>query len=610
MAQEIYNEGRVVGLSAWELFSKAALSNGVSPDKIPNESEWLSSMIGSGASLILKVPSGTTKGVHDYDLPNGSELSAAGIIIANPFMGTCEWDSNWAKKVTSYSSLLQNTTTSSPADDGSTVPYNSNYSEQECAACVSEFIKITDGLVYTKNATWIPTGDVPQKDIDPNFNESSTVVRLYVSATTTADIYVMLTGFTNKRILQGLSGFAVWGSGHSIGGSTDITANDWKNGGMIGPEIIPWATKIFFTVPSSAYSLVASLTRTIPSDTTYTIPAGGLDIDGITIKENAIDGTVKSNSFIDFNSINLTDYYTIHGTEFSSTPTLSENVSAAYVGATDGYNEVVAWYPGMTAANIAAEASAASPSSDNFYPPALYAAQISTTGTKTLVPLDVAAPGTVKGFKDSTQAFNYKTLLPDNYAIYHDTVNNIFSFVVDGESDTTKWASTAKFAYITGDYPKGELTVGTQKAQVITLTEPDGTTAYNLNGTSGTIEVGPTDNLTWDAMLKGLKGNKAVDVLGTKLHNLGNELKANNTIGITNAVTEAGANKVTLTGTNAVSMTSGVSNSSNVAILGNGQSIKVGTNFIEFGDGLRFYVAGGQGPGTANVPTGSIGVGW
>ena len=37
MAQEIYNEGRVVGLSAWEIYVKNALSDGVLPE---NDTGW------------------------------------------------------------------------------------------------------------------------------------------------------------------------------------------------------------------------------------------------------------------------------------------------------------------------------------------------------------------------------------------------------------------------------------------------------------------------------------------------------------------------------------------------------------------------------------------
>ena len=102
MPQEIYNEGRVVGLSAWELFVKQALGDGMSPEVIPNEQQWLTSMIGMGSSMILKISADTQAGVHDYPLPINSNLSAAGVIIANPFMGDCAWDSStWATKVLS-----------------------------------------------------------------------------------------------------------------------------------------------------------------------------------------------------------------------------------------------------------------------------------------------------------------------------------------------------------------------------------------------------------------------------------------------------------------------------------------------------------------------------
>ena len=603
MAQEIYNEGRVVGLSAWEIFMRESLGEGVSPENIPNERKWLSTMIGSGASMILKVPSGTTKGVHDFELPSGSSLSASNVIVANPFMGTCEWDSsNWATKVTSYSSLIENTSTSSPADDGSTVPYNSNYSESECAAAVSQFMKITDGIVYTKNGSWGATGDVPQKDIDPDFNNSSTVVRLYINADTTSDIYVLLTGFTNKRILQGIVGHAVLENGLSRGGSTDTIHNDWIDGGMLGPEIFPWAAKIVFSVPSSVYRLANSLIRTIPSDSTYTIPSGGLDIDGITINENAIDGDIRPNSIIDFNAINLVDYYNENNLMSS---VLSENISEGSFELNDSVNVMTAWYPGMTAAKIEAEAQAVTPSNDNFFPPAIYAVQATATGSQYLIPLDTAAPGTVKGFTDSDDAYNYKQLMPNNFALYHNTTNNTISFVTNS-ADPTDWPGTAQITFLTA--PKAEITAGDVTTQFIALTDSNGN-AYNTSGSGSDLVLGPANKVTWDDLLSALTTNKSVDVLGPKLRNLGNELVATNTIGITNTVTESGANKLTITGTNSVSMTATANMGTNLATMGTNQSIKSGTNFIEFSNGLRLYISPTS-PGTTNVPTGSIGIGW
>ena len=159
MPQEIYNEGRVVGLSAWEIFKRQALGNGVSENDIPNEREWLASMVGSGASMILRIPSGTQAGINDFELPSGSSLSAAGIIIANPFIGTCEYDesigaANWAKKVTSYGPLILNNQEHYPnpqhTEEVPEIPGDTDYSSY--INSINEFSKITDGIVYIKNA--------------------------------------------------------------------------------------------------------------------------------------------------------------------------------------------------------------------------------------------------------------------------------------------------------------------------------------------------------------------------------------------------------------------------------------------------------------------------
>lgn len=608
MPQEIYNEGRVVGLSAWEIYMKNALSNGVLPENIPTEPEWLTSMIGSGASMILRVPV-STSGIVDFDLPTGSALAAAGIVIANPFMGTCDWDDNltWATKVTSYGGLIQNDSEASPS--GASVPYDASYTDAQYVDCVSEFLKITDGIVYVKGATWIPTDDTPEKDIDPKFNQSTSTIRLYIGSPLTKEVRILLTGFTNKYILQGLSGHAVAEDGVSIGGSTDISNNNWPNGGMLGPEIAPWASKIIFIVPNSAYNLSNALTRTIPSDAEYT---EGTIADAYTFRNT--DGTIRANSVVDFNSITLTDYYDAN--TFSASPILNESVGAVSMGGGDSCNTITAWYPGMSAAKIT-ETQGLSTDAEKkarFFPPALYVAQITSTGAQRLVPIDTAAPGTVKGFEDPTKAYTYKQMLPNNYALYHNSVTNTYSFVTN-TNDPNVWSGTAKLEYLAE--PKVEITAGSEKAKFVALTHyNNGTyTDYVLTGASGTVPVGPSNNMSWENLLTSLKENKAVDVLGTKLHNLGTELTASNTIGITNKVDTIGADNVTLkAGSNPnvavnITATAATSDSKHLATFDNDTSIKVGTNFIEFGNGLRLYISGTN-PGTSGVPDGSIGIGW
>lgn len=704
MAQEIYNEGRVVGLSAWELFKRQALGNGVPEEDIPNEHQWLTAMIGAGSSMILKIsandPVVSEPGVHDFELPRGSNLSAAGVIIANPFVGDCEWDSSpnsqsWAKKVNSYGPLIQNDLGASPTSGN--VPYSGAYLDT-LKSSISEFIKVTDGIVYTKGATWIERavndtasyigtgsqtifpfeateqvisvaavtingtteenytldntqvpntitfteappenstitveyrrvsdGD-PAKDINPDFNNSTTVVRLYFDTKITKDFCILFTGFTNKRILQGVSGYAGVGEdGYSIGGSADTDFNNWENGGMLGPEIFPWSSKIVFSVPSLAYNMAITLARTIPLDSSgeppvYTFDDGDLSIAGIAIKQNSVYdpnlpeiGTIKPSSIIDFNSINLIDYYNQHYS-LSDRPILRELAINVALGINDSYNEIVAWYPGMDAAQIETELNRNPQSNANFFPPAIYAAQVTSSGEQSLVPLDVAAPGTVKGFTNATQAYNYKQLMTNNFALYQNTTTNNISFVIGNDPDPNTWLGLAKLEYLTA--PKAKITAGENMAKFVALTRADGTD-YSTAGTSNeVITVGPTGNLSWDNLLNSLSQDKKIDVLGDRLHKVGTELHNTNKVGIdaNNNISEIGSDTFTIRANavaDKVSITSAAGDNGNAKYVQfqTGSTVEVGTNFIKFSNGKKLYISPTD-PGTANVPEGSIGIGW
>ena len=626
MAQEIYNEGRVVGFSAWEIFYREAIANNVPPEDIPDEHQWLTAMIGSGASMILKVPSGTTVGVHDYELPNGSNLTAAGVVIASPFIGDCDWDSNmWAKKVTSYGALIKNNNSGYPSSTN--VPTDLPYKDSEYTECVAEFVKITDGIVFTKAAIWNDAvNPLPKKDINPDFNNSSTVVRLYVSAVPEHDVKILLSGFNNKRILQAVSGYST-GNG---GGSADLTNNNWKDGGMLGPEIIPWASKIVFSVPSSAFNNTTnSVTRTIPAGASVdskTVTSGSYSIHLTDLQNEQI----TTNPLIDFNSINLTEYYTTHS--FSGSPTIQNNVSDITAVGDSSYNILYAWYPGVSSSTLNSLTFA------KIFPPALYAARVTSTGTQTLVPLDTAAPGTVKCFKDSTQATNYTTVMPDNYAIYHDTVNNSFSFIYGGNT----YPVNGKVEYLTA--PKVQITAGSTSAKVLAMSNSSNQD-YATTGTAGTIQSSDTQsqNLKWDDLLTALTTNKSIDIVGTRLHALSEELTEHpdhnnlHTIGMTTSdnvdyigarwfminpdnTKSAAAAPNTWVGTNSVWVTSGVDSTDNTRYvnLNNGESpatVHLGANYVEFrdttynGNAIRLYICR-YNPGNTGIPVGSIGIGW
>jgi len=633
MAEQIYNEGRVVGFSAYELFMRECMSppDPIPEEDLPNEQQWLTSMIGMGSSMILKIPQGTQAGVHDFPLPDGSTLSAAGVVLANPFLGDCTFDttSNWAKKVTSYSPLIKNTSGSGNYPTSSNVPYGT-YDPTDYNAQIAEFMKVTDGIVYQSGATWSDAvSQPPQKDISPKFSSSSAVVRLYINVEIQTDFYILFTGFHDKGILY-LSGSATGGSG----GSADMTNNHWVNGGMLGPEIIPWANKIVFSVPSSAYKLSDSITRTIPATADY-IPTSGLNIDGITFSGNAIDGNVNSNSFIDFSTINLSDYYSIHRDELIGNNILEDVTAISLRDASNDCSEIVAWYPGMTNARLLNELAAATPSNADFFPPAIYGTHITSVGQVELIPLDTAAPGTIKCFPDPDQAYKYTQVLPDSYSVYFNTTTNNFSFVIPSEPNYRKWPGSAKVEYLDVDYPDYPLvkvTAGQRSASMVAVTDSVSGQVYNTDGTSGTIDKSPADTFCWDDLLKSLKGNKSIDLFGTKLKNFAIELNTYNYVGMNNVIENLGANWIMLnpgpssadprhTKADSVWVGSEVNDAGERYLTVNSgetlASVHLGTTYIKFKSSeinkpdLKLYICSTEpDPVIENIPVGSIGIGW
>lgn len=629
MAQELYNEGRVVGFSAWEIFARDAIAHGLSPEDIPDEHEWLTDMLCNGSSMILRVDANTPKGYVDYPLPANTKLTAAGVIIGSLFIGTCDiacdepgGDPNchFATRVTSYGPLIKNVSGSGnhpgaspdnvPVATSDGYPDYSNYLDE-----IIEFVKINDGIVYSKTAQWIPTGDsAPYDDINPDYPSSQSVVRLYISEPINSDIYILLTGFEHKAFLEIISGWATSSGGVAAGGSTDISANNWQSGGMIGPETIPWASKIIFTVPSSAYSLSTNITRTMPKGASSIGTGDPITIDNKVNIRNYIEYKPNASPFIDFDSITLTDYYT-RVKHFSTDPTITETVNAINRGFASSYNSLIAWYPGMSVSQV--QIAINNDDASNFFPPALYAAKVSASGDQILIPMDTAAPGTVKCFDTKTEAINYRTLLPNNYAIYHNTENHTYSFV-DG-SDENNWFSSVKLDYLTA--PIAKLTTNTKIAKFVALTDSTGSD-YNLNGSAGTIGSAAPLRLRWVDLLDAIVENKTVDVLGTRLYNFGQELSSINTIGIDPQyapITKIGTPQFVINpqSENSVSITQTTSYGSSLATVEKGKSIKTGTNYIEFTrtksggqtENLRLYIST-ESPGSENIPVGSIGIGW
>lgn len=243
MAQEIYNEGRVVGLSAYEQYVKQAIE--LDPNSEPaSEREWLASSLAMGSSMLLKITTFRDSGVHyrDIPLPPNSRLCAANTIIASFFDGDGNFSGNseWADRVTDYGQLISNTSSSSPS--GSNVPIKSLSGLSDTTVSkMLNYIKLADGIVI-QPGTWTNTDadkNPPRKDLSPNLAEVP-IVRLLFTGDITTEFNVLLTGFTNRVVVQGTSGI-----------DTSTNTASPQDGDFLGPAAFPWSAKITFTTPSA-----------------------------------------------------------------------------------------------------------------------------------------------------------------------------------------------------------------------------------------------------------------------------------------------------------------------------------------------------------------------
>ena len=257
MAKTIYNEGRVVGLSAYELF----IRNHPDPENAPSEKEWLASTVGCGESLILKCPNITYSGptsnfntVYDIPLPENSGLRSTNFIVGSFFLGECEWleeDSNgaaWAKEVTSYGKLISNTETKHPERDSDSnpetmmtdvPPYDDVSISQTDIDKSEEYMHIVDAVIIQPGHWKAPeTERSYYSDLEPDLSKVP-VLRLHIYGELRNHACIMLTGFTDSGVLSAVSG---------LDGSS--TSDKPQDGDFLGPQIYPWCTKVLLTTPS------------------------------------------------------------------------------------------------------------------------------------------------------------------------------------------------------------------------------------------------------------------------------------------------------------------------------------------------------------------------
>lgn len=591
MSTKIYNEGRVVGLSAYELYIRHQLSE--YPDlPVVSERAWLSATLGGGSSMLLKLSSGQSS-IVDIPLPINSQLCAAKTVTASLFTGEASFDAGsvWARTVTSYGDLIQNTSSASPVTPGNTTstvpaltPAQIANKEREYADLFKEYLKITDGIII-QPGTWSENAaGVPKKDFKPDLS-SSGMLRIYINGTLNQDVLVLLSGFMHRSIIAGTS----------MLDSTSLTGMNPQNGDFLGPEVYPWASKIIFTVPNGS---IAALQK-------YGYVRE--------LEDNTAEKSIDDKPIIDFDSANPTDYYS-RGTDSAkkSMSTITLDVTDLNVPSDSGVSVLAAYQRNEN------------------YPPVLYGAKVAKEGQQKMAPLDVASPGTVKMFTDADLAKNYHTAYPNTFAMYKDDDSNVF--LADDDNAGTMIPLSGNVSVVDHANASGyamQVTAGTVTRKAVSLQDKDGRDLTLTGSTSTQITQGNTDashsswinasaGLSWSHLISALKNNKLIDLLGAALRtfrtNLPNIVSGENgvlTIKGTGESTIAGGLKVGTSITSNTVGTTGYNAKTNDSEFKFDKPVKSGGEYIVV-NGLRLYIGSGSISSleTQGVPIGSIAIGY
>lgn len=570
--KELWNEGRVSGYSAYETYVKQHLAE--NPDIPPaSEREWLSSSLAMGDSLILKVPKISAgkyeNKIYDIQFPAGSRLGAANTIIASFFDGDGVFNGQWAIRVTDYGQTISNTTASHPSgvrNETATIPTKTldDY-DQTTIDRLKDYLSIYDATII-QPGDWHADGNKPpESDFTPDLSRRPRL-RLCVKGSILNEPRILLTGFTIRSVLLGTAG-------QDTSSNTDAA----EDGDFLGPAVYPWASKVFFYVPTSyaTFFLKNPYTRKImPPDTDYLQPNATSFIDQESPSgDNKITKPVAEYYYASRQSTDSKFYW--HGDTKANSRVPVDVKKFATLG--DGMSVLTVY------------------ERKGIYPPALFSTFTTKNGTNYLHPLDCVAPGSVKMFADSTQSDmqEYQNTFPgttainklnDGYIELLDKNNQIVHVVkldrIPGGnnpgSSTFTHPSTARATENdnganTPDFYR--IQAGKYSAFVLGMSKGVAT-GEGVDPSRYTISANPTgvisldkwnssDNLSWAEFLAALKENKAIDLLNTRLKSA----------------------KYTLIDQ---------------------------YGYLEFGPESnikRLYISSNQ-PGTSGVPNGSIGIGW
>lgn len=589
-SRQVWNEGRTVGLSAYEEYLRHFYEQ-QNPDSDPNnpnaeqpanEREWLASSLASGASMICKISKAEVakQGPQSIDIPfpAKSHLAAANSIdcfLFHPGEGFYPADSpHWATRITKYSPLISNTSASHPSGtvtSGWPKEADKEYNSKQKDILIS-YMRLTDGVVL-QPGTW-STSSVgnPASDFTPDITKPP-VLRLQFLDSLKEDLEILLVGFTDGYVLQGISGM-----------DTCLQTVDPASGDFIGPAVFPWAAKVNIIAPTSAlyYFITTNYKRSTPK--TYN--------PYVVTDRPVIDMGGKNETTDGKRNFDPGHYYTAHDQNARKDTKVHE------FSPTDMGQAVL-----TTMETIG--------SSSYSYPPCLYGTKVNVVGDNFLNPLDTAAPGNAKFFdsvsdsEDQKHINDYENTFPGTFGFTRDeegqlktvdengTITNIGGEMSIKDIKYTLYGIDSSDPEVTAKMFKTQVGKGTGYMLAMSsnmTTDKSNPTQWKITcGQSqvvdGTFSVGTNTGLKTGgtSFEKGLKGVKSFTPLGSNI--------------------------------NWAYLLYMLANDVTMDILGdNLRLLKEGLNnpkfpYVQFNNGLRLYISATQ-PTDTDVPVGSIGIGW
>lgn len=491
MPRQIWNEGRVQGYSAYEIYLKQALSD--NPDLQPaTEREWLASSIACGSSMVVKIPkTSNDSGYLDIALPENSKLCAANVIFANLFIGDCEYDVNsyFAKRVINYGFCISNTLNFHPDVNGTQIPTTDDEISFESVISYSKaYNKIIDGVVI-QPGKWKETGDEDGQymDLSPDMSKSP-FIRIFYSGKIESSVQVMLTGFTIRSVISGVCG---------IDGSYNATSP--QDGTFLGPAQFPWAAKIIFS-QSTATSIslnISNYTRKIKGETSVS--------------------KLRGKSLVDMETCDPSIFYSL------KQPDAKIGFDSCSLDSPDGKGNILTIH-----------------SKSEKYSPAIYATRYDPDKDKYLSPFNVVGKGSVQMFDKSTSDADmkgYEKTYPGTFALRRKADGSVETINENNEIVPVAELSHKDLSYtnIVANDKKARgivTTVGNKKSLSVSLSGNDSDSQLTFgNDGKSSVSIGSTSfdkgsmtklspsssNITPAYIFEAIANDKSIDILGDRI---------------------------------------------------------------------------------------------